>query len=85
MGGGKILPDDKIVVTQPEQGRFKAFSAICTHLGCLLGWNPAMRTWDCSCHGSSFARDGTVLHGPAVRDLKHIPLEAPSMEKPESE
>lgn len=45
-------------------------SAVCTHLGGVLSWNDAERSWDCPLHGSRFAADGSVLEGPAVRDLR---------------
>lgn len=69
VGGGRILRDEKIVVTQPEVGEFKAFSAICTHQHCLVS-EVKDRTIDCPCHGSRFRiTDGSVAHGPATRPL----------------
>ncbi|GAA2259037.1 hypothetical protein GCM10010104_65370 [Streptomyces indiaensis] len=69
VGGGKIFKDEKVVVTQPEQGRFKAFSAICTHQHCLVG-SVSDGTINCPCHGSKFKiADGAVTHGPATRPL----------------
>ena len=44
-------------------------SAVCTHLGGILGWNSAERSWDCPLHGSRFSPDGDVLEGPAVKPL----------------
>jgi Rieske Fe-S protein len=68
-GGGKVFKDQKVVVTQPAKGDFKAFSAICTHLGCTVS-RVADGTIDCPCHGSRFhIADGTVAHGPAKRPL----------------
>lgn len=52
-------------------GRVCRLSAVCTHLGGVLRWNAAERSWDCPLHGSRFAVDGTVLEGPAVRALDH--------------
>jgi glycine/D-amino acid oxidase-like deaminating enzyme/nitrite reductase/ring-hydroxylating ferredoxin subunit len=53
-----------------EEGRLHTVSATCTHLGCIVAWNEAEKSWDCPCHGSRFDPDGRVLHGPAVRDLQ---------------
>lgn len=69
VGGGKIFKDEEVVVTQPEQGQFKAFSAICTHQRCLVS-TVSDGTIDCPCHGSKFKiADGAVAHGPATRPL----------------
>ncbi|MET9765013.1 Rieske (2Fe-2S) protein [Streptomyces sp. NPDC006372] len=69
VGGGKIFAEQKVVVTQPEQGRFKAFSAICTHQHCTVG-SVSDGTINCPCHGSRFrVADGSVAHGPATRPL----------------
>jgi Rieske Fe-S protein len=56
-------------VWKEQDGTLHAFSAACTHKGCTLTWNNADRTWDCPCHGSIFAADGSVIHGPAVEPL----------------
>lgn len=66
---------ERAAVSRDEDGTLHVVSAICTHMGCLLGWNSAMRTWDCRCHGSSFSRDGAVLHGPAVAPLERIEVD----------
>ena len=69
VGGGKIFKDEKVVVTQPDQGRLKAFSAICTHMHCLVG-SVSDGTINCPCHGSKFKiADGAVAHGPATQPL----------------
>ncbi|GHH84043.1 iron-sulfur-binding protein [Streptomyces sulfonofaciens] len=57
-------------VYRDEEGGLHALSARCTHLGCLVRFNDAERTWECPCHGSRFATDGRVLQGPAVHPLK---------------
>ena len=54
-----------------DQGRLHVVSLRCTHLGCLLRFNEAERSWDCPCHGSRFDVDGAVLEGPAVEPLDH--------------
>ncbi|GGK84353.1 iron-sulfur protein [Sphaerisporangium melleum] len=69
-GGGKIFKDEKIVITQPSDGQFKAFSALCTHQGCPVG-SVSGGTINCPCHGSKFKiSDGSVVDGPASRPLE---------------
>ncbi|KJY42091.1 hypothetical protein VR41_09360 [Streptomyces sp. NRRL B-1568] len=69
VGGGKVFPEHKVVVVQPARGTFKAFSAVCTHEGCVVS-KVAAGTIDCPCHGSKFAvADGGVQHGPARKPL----------------
>jgi glycine/D-amino acid oxidase-like deaminating enzyme/nitrite reductase/ring-hydroxylating ferredoxin subunit len=53
-------------------GAVQAVSPACTHLGCYVQWNSAEESWDCPCHGSRFGTDGTVIQGPAVKDLRQI-------------
>jgi Rieske Fe-S protein len=57
-------------------GKLCAVSAVCTHMGCHVGWNPVDRTWDCPCHGSRFAEDGAVIQGPATEPLHAVPWPA---------
>ncbi|NGO12472.1 Rieske (2Fe-2S) protein [Streptomyces sp. HC44] len=69
VGGGKIFKDEKVVVTQPEQGDFKAFSAVCTHQRCIVA-NVSDGTINCTCHGSKFrVADASVADGPATKPL----------------
>ena len=74
LGGGTVFTDAKVVVTQPAKGVFKAFSAICTHVGCLCD-RVADGTIDCPCHGSTFTiTDGAVVAGPAPTALPAAPI-----------
>lgn len=69
VGGGKVFSAEKVVVTQPTAGEFKAFSAVCTHLQCLVD-KVASGTIDCPCHGSEFSvKNGSVVSGPAPSPL----------------
>jgi Rieske Fe-S protein len=69
VGGGTILQDAQVVVTQPSQGDFKAFSAICTHQGCLVGSVTGGQIV-CPCHGSRFSiATGKPQSGPAPSPL----------------
>lgn len=70
VGGGKVFESEKVVVTQPTQGEFKAFSATCTHRGCTVG-SVSGGTINCPCHGSKFKiSDGSVARPPADRPLE---------------
>ena len=69
VGGGTVFKERKLVVTQPKEGDFRAFSAICTHQGCTVN-KVADGTIDCPCHGSRFSvEDGAVTAGPAPAPL----------------
>lgn len=73
--GGVFSSDEgKIAVCRDKQGVVHACSAVCTHLGCDVAWNAAEQTWDCPCHGSRFSPEGTVINGPAVSDLRRVPV-----------
>lgn len=69
VGGGTILGDQQVVVTQPTAGQFKCFSAVCTHQGCIVS-SVADGAILCRCHGSTFSiEDGSVLSPPASAPL----------------
>ena len=69
VGSGKIFTSEKVVVTQPNSGDFKAFSAVCTHMGCLVS-TISNGTIDCPCHGSQYSiSTGAVVGGPAPSPL----------------
>jgi Rieske Fe-S protein len=81
VGGGTILAEEMVVVTQPSDGEFKAFSAVCTHQGCPVQ-SISDGTINCQCHGSSFSiEDGSVVNGPATRPLegKSVSVEGDSV------
>jgi Rieske Fe-S protein len=69
VGGGRVFGDQKVVVTQPKEGEFKAFTTVCTHQGCQVA-EVANGTINCPCHGSKFdIATGEVKAGPATRPL----------------
>jgi glycine/D-amino acid oxidase-like deaminating enzyme/nitrite reductase/ring-hydroxylating ferredoxin subunit len=61
---------EKLAVYRGSAGALSVRSAVCTHMGCIVSWNTAERTWDCPCHGSRFTAEGEVLSGPAERPLE---------------
>jgi len=67
----------KAAAFRDETGELSVFSATCTHLGCVVQWNGAEKSFDCPCHGSRFGCDGSVLTGPATRNLKPLDVPAP--------
>ena len=63
------IDGENVAAFKDEEGKVHAVSAVCTHMGCLVGWNATDRTWDCPCHGSRFELSGEVIHGPATKPL----------------
>jgi Rieske Fe-S protein len=70
-GDGAIVRQglQKIAAYRDPKGKLHLRSAKCTHLGCHVHWNSLETCWDCPCHGSHFAPDGTALNGPAIAPL----------------
>jgi len=64
--------DDPLAVYRDDAGVLHGVSAVCPHMGCLVTWNDAERSWDCPCHGSRFDVDGTILDTPAVDGLDPV-------------
>jgi glycine/D-amino acid oxidase-like deaminating enzyme/nitrite reductase/ring-hydroxylating ferredoxin subunit len=71
-GEGKIVEinGERLAVWRSARGTVTLLSPVCTHMGCLVGWNTAESTWDCPCHGSRFTPAGDVLSGPAESPLE---------------
>ncbi|MFW6218863.1 MAG: FAD-dependent oxidoreductase [Bacteroidota bacterium] len=63
------IKNKKHAAYRSEEGKLSIVSAICPHMGCVVQWNSAEKSWDCPCHGSRFSLDGEVLEGPAIKDL----------------
>jgi Rieske Fe-S protein len=71
---GRILKinDKKIAVFKDKYGTGYFLYPLCPHMGCLLRWNNAEKSWDCPCHGSRFTFEGKVLNSPAYENLQTI-------------
>ncbi|WP_405964899.1 Rieske (2Fe-2S) protein [Streptomyces sp. NBC_00723] len=73
-GGGKVFGSEKVVVTQPTPGTYKAFSAVCTHQGCAVK-SISDGVINCPCHNSNFSiTDGSVKSGPAQKPLPEVAI-----------
>jgi len=75
LGEGKIVKLDgkKVAAYRGDDGRIILNSPVCTHMSCIVHWNPADKMWDCPCHGSRFKPDGQVFAGPAETPLEKVP------------
>jgi glycine/D-amino acid oxidase-like deaminating enzyme/nitrite reductase/ring-hydroxylating ferredoxin subunit len=73
-GEGAIMREGafKIACYKADDGTITRRSASCTHIGCVVHWNPFEKCWDCPCHGSHFAPSGEVLNGPALTPLAEV-------------
>jgi len=73
-GEGKIVERKgaKVAAYRDRSGQTTLRSAICTHMGCAVGWNTSEQTWDCPCHGSRFKPNGDVISGPAEAPLSRV-------------
>ena len=71
-GAVLALEGKKIAVYKSTGGEISKLSPVCTHLGCIVDFNQKEKTWDCPCHGSKFKPDGTVLKGPAKKNLEKL-------------
>jgi len=77
-GGEQNSPGDPTFagfVTR-DQGQLRAFAITCPHLGCSYAFDDGKKHFVCPCHGSEFALDGSVLHGPATSPLSHLTWQA---------
>ncbi|KAI9132333.1 FAD-dependent oxidoreductase [Acaryochloris sp. CCMEE 5410] len=76
-GEGALLTVDgkQIAVYRDHEGKLEIVSATCSHLGCIVNWNSAEKSWDCPCHGARFTTAGKIICGPAVHDLEQHPFQ----------
>ncbi|MHB0877156.1 MAG: FAD-dependent oxidoreductase [Anaerolineae bacterium] len=77
-GEGEVIEVDgkKVAFYADEGGVLHAVSPFCGHQGCMVTWNSAEKSWDCPCHGSRYRATGEFIHGPTVKDLAPVRIEA---------
>ena len=69
-GSGMVMENNKMAIYKDNEGKAHKYSAICTHLGCIVSWNELEKSFDCPCHGSRFSgQTGNVINGPANTPL----------------
>jgi len=70
-GGGAIvkIEGERVAAYRDQNGTLHTLDPSCKHMGCIVSWNDAERTWDCPCHGSRYNATGEVIHSPAVYGL----------------
>jgi Rieske Fe-S protein len=73
-GGGDNAPGDYAFggFVVKAAGKVNVFAINCSHLGCSIALNAGAKRFECPCHGSMFALNGNVIHGPAVAPLSHL-------------
>jgi glycine/D-amino acid oxidase-like deaminating enzyme/nitrite reductase/ring-hydroxylating ferredoxin subunit len=71
---GKLVTinGNKVAAYRDAQDEIHAVSAVCPHLGCIVNWNSAEKSWDCPCHGARYSHEGKVINGPAVENLERL-------------
>lgn len=68
---GMVMENKKMAIYKDNEGKAHKYSAICTHLGCIVSWNELEKSFDCPCHGSRFsAQTGKVINAPANTPLE---------------
>lgn len=71
-GEAVIIEEEKVAAYKDKEGKLHVYSAVCTHLGCTITWNPLEESYDCPCHGSRFsAISGQVINGPANSPIQN--------------
>lgn len=66
---------EKVAVYRRQDGVVHTVSPVCTHAGCIVGWNAAEKTWDCPCHGGRYTPAGEVIEGPPVKRLEPVQVQ----------
>jgi Rieske Fe-S protein len=68
---GTIIEENgnKVAVYKDKGGKIHKLSPVCTHKGCIVGWDTQSKGWTCPCHGATYSPTGQVTKGPAEKDL----------------